>query len=193
MSKQTLMKQSEREQFWNTLNDTYPNPRCELNYTNDFSLMVAIILSAQSTDKNVNKVTEKLFPVADTPQKMIELGIDTFLCGMAIGFDLAAAEITLSLKRKNPSIRLVACVPCVGQEKYFSKGDQKRYVAALKKADEKVILSENYYKGCMQVRDKYMAERADVMIAYSKKQEGGTAYTVRCFQKKNPNGKIIFL
>ena len=125
--------------------------------------------------------------------QMIELGIDTFLCGMAIGFDLAAAEITLSLKRKNPSIRLVACVPCVGQEKYFSKGDQKRYVAALKKADEKVILSENYYKGCMQVRDKYMAERADVMIAYSKKQEGGTAYTVRCFQKKNPSGKIIFL
>ena len=125
--------------------------------------------------------------------QMIELGVHTFLCGMAMGFDLAAAELLLSLKKKNPTLRLVACVPCIGQEKYFSKTDQKRYVTALKKADERVILAENYYKGCMQVRDKYMAERADVMIAYSKKQEGGTAYTVRCFQKKNPGGKIIFL
>ena len=76
MSKTTLMNKSERENFWNALNEAYPNPRCELNYTNDFSLMVAIILSAQSTDKNVNKVTEKLFPVADTPQQFIKLGIE---------------------------------------------------------------------------------------------------------------------
>ena len=120
-------------------------------------------------------------------------GVDTFLCGMAIGFDLLAAETVLSLKRKNPQIRLVACIPCIGQEKYFSKADQKRYVAALQKADEKVILSDGYYKGCMQVRDKYMAERGDVMLAYCKKQEGGTAYTVRCFKKLHPDGEIIFL
>ena len=120
-------------------------------------------------------------------------GVDTFLCGMAIGFDLLAAETVLSLKRKNPQIRLVACIPCIGQEKYFSKADQKRYVFALQKADEKVILSDGYYKGCMQVRDKYMAERGDVMLAYCKKQEGGTAYTVRCFKKLHPDGEIIFL
>lgn len=76
MIKKALMTSSERENFWHTLNEVYPDPRCELNYTNDFSLMVAIILSAQSTDKNVNKVTEKLFPVADTPEQFLNLGID---------------------------------------------------------------------------------------------------------------------
>ncbi len=53
-----------------------PNPRCELNYTNAFTLLVAVVLSAQSTDKGVNKATEKLFAVADTPQKMLDLGIE---------------------------------------------------------------------------------------------------------------------
>lgn len=51
-----------------------PNPRCELNYTNAYTLLVAVILSAQTTDKGVNKATETLFEVADTPQKMVELG-----------------------------------------------------------------------------------------------------------------------
>ena len=129
----------------------------------------------------------------DEIKGLILQGVDTFLCGMAIGFDLLAAETVLSLKRKNPQIRLVACIPCIGQEKYFSKADQKRYVSALQKADEKVVLSDSYYKGCMQVRDKYMAERGDVMLAYCKKQDGGTAYTVRCFKKLHPNGEIIFL
>ena len=126
-------------------------------------------------------------------EEMVSLGVDTFLCGMAVGFDLAAAEMVLSLRKKNSTLKLVACVPCIGQEKYFSRADQKRYVAALKKADERVILAEEYYKGCMQVRDKYMAERADCMITYCKKQEGGTAYTVRCFKRLHPDGKIIFL
>jgi hypothetical protein len=76
---------------------------------------------------------------------------------------------------------------------YFSKTDQKRYVAAVKKADEQVILSDYYYRGCMQVRDKYMAERGDVMLAYCRKTEGGAAYTVRCFQKLHPDAEIIFL
>ena len=53
-----------------------PEPRCELNYTNAFTLLVAVVLSAQSTDKGVNKATAKLFAVADTPQKMLDLGIE---------------------------------------------------------------------------------------------------------------------
>lgn len=69
-----LMTGEERLQFWSALKQAYPEPKCELNWTNPFALMMAIILSAQSTDKNVNKVTEKLFPVADTPEQVIKLG-----------------------------------------------------------------------------------------------------------------------
>ncbi len=52
------------------------NPRCELDYKNAYTLLVAVVLSAQSTDKGVNKATKALFEVADTPQKMLNLGID---------------------------------------------------------------------------------------------------------------------
>lgn len=51
-----------------------PNPQCELNFHNPYTLLVAVVLSAQSTDKGVNRATEKLFQVADTPQKMLNLG-----------------------------------------------------------------------------------------------------------------------
>lgn len=51
-----------------------PNPQCELNFCNPYTLLVAVVLSAQSTDKGVNKATEALFKVADTPQKMLALG-----------------------------------------------------------------------------------------------------------------------
>ena len=60
-------------------------------------------------------------------------------------------------------------------------------------ADEKIVLSETYYKGCMLVRDKYMAERADIMIAYCKKEKGGTAFTVNCFKKLHPLAEVIFI
>lgn len=53
-----------------------PNPRCELDYHNAYTLLVAVVLSAQSTDKGVNKATADLFKIADTPQKMLSLGLD---------------------------------------------------------------------------------------------------------------------
>lgn len=53
-----------------------PNPQCELNFHNPYTLLVAVMLSAQSTDKGVNRATEKLFKIADAPQKMLDLGED---------------------------------------------------------------------------------------------------------------------
>lgn len=53
-----------------------PEPKGELEHTNPFTLLVAVVLSAQATDAGVNKATRKLFELADTPQKMLELGED---------------------------------------------------------------------------------------------------------------------
>lgn len=53
-----------------------PEPLTELDYTNAYTLLVAVVLSAQSTDKGVNKATKALFAVADTPQKMLDLGLE---------------------------------------------------------------------------------------------------------------------
>lgn len=53
-----------------------PHPETELNYSSPFELLIAVVLSAQSTDKGVNKATDKLFPVANTPQLIFDLGLD---------------------------------------------------------------------------------------------------------------------
>lgn len=53
-----------------------PEPKSDLEYTNTYTLLVAVVLSAQATDKGVNKATRDLFKIADTPQKMLALGLD---------------------------------------------------------------------------------------------------------------------
>ena len=58
---------------WQTQN---PEPVSELEYVNPFTLLVAVVLSAQATDKSVNIATKNLFPIADTPEKMLALGVD---------------------------------------------------------------------------------------------------------------------
>lgn len=71
-----IRPQAEILEIMDIFNQKDPNPRCELNYSNAYTLLVAIVLSAQSTDKGVNRATEELFKIADTPQKMAALGLD---------------------------------------------------------------------------------------------------------------------
>ncbi|MGB8363881.1 MAG: endonuclease III [Rhizomicrobium sp.] len=64
----------EVDSFFARLKAQTPEPKTELAYKNPFTLLVAVVLSAQATDKGVNKATAKLFTIADTPQKMLALG-----------------------------------------------------------------------------------------------------------------------
>ncbi len=68
------MKKLEIEEFFRRLAEALPEPKTELRYKNPYTLLVAVVLSAQSTDKGVNKATEKLFRIADTPERMLKLG-----------------------------------------------------------------------------------------------------------------------
>jgi uncharacterized phage-like protein YoqJ len=124
---------------------------------------------------------------------LIEDGVEIFYTGMAMGFDLIAAETVLALKKKFPQVKLIACIPYYGQERNFSGKDKGRYASILKKADEKVLISETFTKYCFLERNRYMCDRADVLVAYLKREEGGTAYTVRYFQKIKPFKRIVFL
>lgn len=63
------------EPFFATLKAANPNPVTELEYTNVFELLAAVLLSAQATDVGVNKATRRLFPLANTPQRMLALGL----------------------------------------------------------------------------------------------------------------------
>ena len=68
------MKKADIETLFSRLQAADPEPKGELDYTNPYTLLVAVVLSAQATDVGVNKATGPLFKVADTPQKMLALG-----------------------------------------------------------------------------------------------------------------------
>ena len=68
------MRRADVEAFYATLAARMPDPRGELDYVNPFTLLVAVVLSAQATDVGVNKATARLFAIADTPRKMLALG-----------------------------------------------------------------------------------------------------------------------
>ena len=62
------------EEFFRRFQKRDPNPRSELEYKNPYTLLVAVVLSAQATDKGVNKATAPLFAKIDTPEQMVALG-----------------------------------------------------------------------------------------------------------------------
>jgi endonuclease-3 len=68
------MNRAKRTEIFERLRAANPAPKTELAYTSTFELLVAVILSAQATDKGVNKATARLFPVANTPQAILDLG-----------------------------------------------------------------------------------------------------------------------
>lgn len=69
------MNAEKRAEIFRRLRERNPHPTTELNYSTPFELLVAVVLSAQATDVGVNKATEKLFPVANTPEAILDLGL----------------------------------------------------------------------------------------------------------------------
>lgn len=70
------MNKSIRTEIFSRFKEHNPKPEAELNFSTPFELLVAVTLSAQATDKGVNKATDKLFPIANTPEKIHALGVD---------------------------------------------------------------------------------------------------------------------
>jgi endonuclease III len=69
------MNPAKRREIFRRLQAANPNPTTELNYSTPYELLVAVVLSAQATDKSVNLATAELFPKANTPEKMVQLGV----------------------------------------------------------------------------------------------------------------------
>ena len=105
-------------------------------------------------------------------------GITHFISGAAIGFDTLAARRVLALRDRYPEVRLQLAVPCADQDARWQKSDVLARQTLLDAADETVILSPQYYDGCMQVRNQYMLGHASLVIAYLKHTRGGTMSTV---------------
>jgi endonuclease-3 len=94
------MNPTKRYQIFSRLREQNPRPKSELDYRNPFELLVAVVLSAQATDKSVNLATAKLFPIAHTPQAMVALGEERLAEHIrAIGLYRTKAKNVIALSR----------------------------------------------------------------------------------------------
>lgn len=114
-----------------------------------------------------------------TVEALYERGFRVFLSGMAVGFDLAAAETLLEMRARRSDVRLVAVVPFEGQQTRFSAADRARFDRVLAAADEVAVLSPVYHRGCYAVRNDFLVDHAAVVVAWYDGMPGGTHYTVR--------------
>ena len=115
---------------------------------------------------------------------LIKTGTENFLCGMALGFDMAAAESVMQYK-KEYGVKLTAVLPCKNQSENYSESNKARYQRILSACDEVITLSEEYFKGCMHARDRYMVENSNAVVCFLRKSGGGTFYTVNYAKKLN--------
>lgn len=96
-----MINKADIEEILERFEQENPNPTSELIAPNDFTFAVAVLLSAQTTDKAVNKVTANLFEIADTPEKMVALGIDKLKdCIRSLGFYNNKAQNVLAMSQK---------------------------------------------------------------------------------------------
>ena len=126
-----------------------------------------------------NKLTETVFSLAEN-------GCNTFYSGMAMGFDIIAAETVLLAKRafKKVPIKLICAVPFIEQSNPFTDDWKKRYSGILKKADNVILMSDSYYKGCYQKRNEFMVDNSDTVVTWFDGRSGGTKNTLAYAQNK---------
>ena len=113
-----------------------------------------------------------------------ENGITFFYAGGATGFDALASEAVIERRAAHSGIRLVIVIPHGEQAKRWSAEEKAQHEHIISSADEVICLAEHYYRGCMQRRNRYMADRSSICICYLTQDTGGTAYTVKYARKQ---------
>lgn len=115
--------------------------------------------------------------ISMTVKKLISIGVTTFYVGGALGFDMLAEEAVLEEKKLNGEIKLILAIPYPSYDESFSLKEKERYKKIVEGADDVITVSENYYKGCMHKRNRYMVDRALYLVSFCKKISGGSYYT----------------
>ncbi len=110
---------------------------------------------------------------------LTQKGITHFITGGALGFDTLAANSVIDARKDNPQIKLILALPCKNQTNGWKQKDIVEYQRLLSLADKIIYVSEEYYNGCMQKRNRYMADNSSHCIFYMTSPRGGTAYTVK--------------
>lgn len=106
-------------------------------------------------------------------------GVDCFIAGGALGFDMIAAQTVLDLKREYPQIKLYLYLPCYNQSLRWSAENQYKWHMMMSKVDGYIYVTEGGYTGdCMKKRNRRMAEDSEYCIAYCVMSASGTGSTL---------------
>jgi uncharacterized phage-like protein YoqJ len=98
---------------------------------------------------------------------------------MAVGFDLAAAEMALSLRDELKGLQLVAVVPFESVERNFPPAEREIFDHVIREADEAIALAKHYSVSVYAARNNFLVDNSSAVIAYFDGTKGGTAYTVQ--------------
>ena len=123
--------------------------------------------------------------------EIIQSGYDTFLIGMAMGFDMICFRILEHLRNKY-AIKIIACIPCKEQDAFFGKKNKQEYERMINSADKVYYVSDkNYDETCMIQRNSFMVDNSSLVVAYVYKNYGGAFYTSKYAEKKNK--KVVYV
>lgn len=115
---------------------------------------------------------------------LAENGFLYFGTGGAKGFDMLAAKSVIRVQKTHPNIKLIIVVPCSDYYDRWPKIEKDNYYEIMNCAHKVKFLSDQYYRGCMQVRNKHLVDNSSVCVSYLYKSKGGTAFTVEYAHKK---------
>lgn len=132
-------------------------------------------------EKEVKPLLEKAIDDA------IEDGYVTFITGMATGTDIWAGEIVLERKKHNKNIHLICALPHPGFESRRSLTEKMRFNRIIKNADFVKEINDHYFTGCYQVRNEWMVDHSNLVIAVFNGQKSGTKNTVDYAKRKGIN------
>lgn len=125
-------------------------------------------------------------------EKAIESGCNTFLCGMALGFDMICAETVLDLKKQYPNIQIIGALPCKTQDIKWQAKDRERYRNLLSKLDDiRCIYDEYIGAECMLERNRFMVNNSSLIIALFNGLPGGTKSTIDFARKQGLEVVVI--
>ena len=115
--------------------------------------------------------------------RLIENGVTIFIAGGALGYDTLCANLVLEMKEIYSDVELRLALPCRNQTRGWAATDIDVYNRIIDMADCVTYVSENYDRGCMFKRNRYMADNSAYCLAYCTKREGGSFYTVEYAKK----------
>ena len=110
--------------------------------------------------------------------KLIKMGCRTFYSGMAMGFDILAAEAVLKLREHFPEVQLVCALPFPTQSSRYDQAWKTRYHRILTECDSVVTVCDSYRSDCFQQRNKYMVDHCDCVLTWYNGKPSGTRNTL---------------